>query len=148
MSISIIKSCINKPVEHFIPVLSLDFEFLMSEDEEKENESFQGGLPKSKLDWTLNTWRPCTTTSKRLKQTSNKKVRPREFQERDFVPKKAPSSQPDSKGKWTPNYEGSCAMTFTTMGGDKLARPVNVGAVKKYFVKKKSSISRKSEKAA
>jgi len=37
---SIIKSCINKPVEHFIPVLSLDFEFLMSEDEEKENESF------------------------------------------------------------------------------------------------------------
>ena len=41
MSISIIKSCINKPVEHFIPVLSLDFEFLMSEDEEKENESFQ-----------------------------------------------------------------------------------------------------------
>ena len=40
MFISIIKSCINKPVEHFIPVLSLDFEFLMSEDEEKENESF------------------------------------------------------------------------------------------------------------
>jgi len=40
MFISIIKSCINKPVEHFIPVLSLDFEFLMSEDEEKEYESF------------------------------------------------------------------------------------------------------------
>jgi len=40
MFISIIKSCINKPVEHFIPVLSLDFEFLMFEDEEKKNESF------------------------------------------------------------------------------------------------------------
>jgi len=40
MFISIIKSCINKPVEHFNPVLSLDFEFLMSEDEEKKNESF------------------------------------------------------------------------------------------------------------
>jgi len=40
MFLSIIKSCINKPVEHFIPVLSLDFEFLMSEDEEKKNESF------------------------------------------------------------------------------------------------------------
>jgi len=40
MFISIIKSCINKPVEHCNPVLSLDFEFLMSEDEEKENESF------------------------------------------------------------------------------------------------------------
>jgi len=38
--ISIIKSCINKPIEHFNHVLSLDFEFLMSEDEEKEYESF------------------------------------------------------------------------------------------------------------
>jgi len=40
MFISIIKSCINKPVEHFNPILSLDFEFHMSEDEEKKNESF------------------------------------------------------------------------------------------------------------
>jgi len=40
MFISIIKSCINRPVEYFNPVLSLDFEFLMSEDEEKKNESF------------------------------------------------------------------------------------------------------------
>ena len=40
MFVSIIKSCIYNPVEHFIPVLSLDFEFLTSEDEEKKNESF------------------------------------------------------------------------------------------------------------
>jgi len=40
MFISIIKSCINKPVEHFNLVLSLDFEFLMSKDEEKEIGSF------------------------------------------------------------------------------------------------------------
>jgi len=40
MFISIIKSCINKPIKYFNPVLSLDFEFLMSKDEEKENESF------------------------------------------------------------------------------------------------------------
>ena len=40
MFISIIKSCINKPVEQFNPVPSLDFEFLMSEIEERENESF------------------------------------------------------------------------------------------------------------
>ena len=59
----------------------------------------------------------------RLKQTSNKKVRPREF-------------QPDSKGKWTPIYEGPCAMTLTTMDGDKLTRPMNAGAVRKYSVKK------------
>jgi len=40
MFISIIKSCINKPVERFNLALSLDFEFLMSKNEEKENESF------------------------------------------------------------------------------------------------------------
>jgi len=71
-----------------------------------------------------------------LKQTSNKKVRPREIQEKDFVPKKVLPSQPDPKGKWTPNYEGPCTMTFTTMDGDKLARPVKADAVKKYSVKR------------
>jgi len=81
---------------------------------------------------------------KRLKQTSNKKVRPRKFQEGNSVPKRVLSSQPESKGKWTRNHEGSCAMTLTTMDGDKVTRPMNVGAVKKYFVKKKHSISRKS----
>jgi len=40
MFISIIKSCINKPIEHFNPVLSLEFELLVSEDEEKEDEEF------------------------------------------------------------------------------------------------------------
>ena len=40
MFISTIKSCINKPVEHFNPVLSPNFEFLVSEAEEKEDESF------------------------------------------------------------------------------------------------------------
>ncbi|KEH17372.1 hypothetical protein MTR_0019s0040 [Medicago truncatula] len=88
---------------------------------------------------------PC---QKMLKQTSNKKVRPREIQEKDFVPKKVLPFQSDSRSEWTPNYEGSCAMTFTTMDGDKLALPMNVGAVKKYSVKHKSSISRKPEKAA
>jgi len=83
-----------------------------------------------------------------LKQASNKKVSPHEIQEKDFVPKKVLSSQPDSNDKWTPNHEGSCAMTFTTIDGDKLARPTNVGVVKKYSVKNKSSISRKPKKVA
>jgi hypothetical protein len=82
-----------------------------------------------------------------LKQTSNKKVRPCKFQERDLVLKKKKKSfQPDSRGKWTPNYEDSCAMTFPTMDGDKLACPIEAGAVKKYSVKNKNSISRKPEK--
>jgi len=72
-----------------------------------------------------------------LKQTSNKKVPPHEIQEGDCVPKRVLSFRPDSKGKWTPNYEGSCAMTLTTMDGDKVARLVNGGAVKKSSVKKK-----------
>jgi len=53
-----------------------------------------------------------------MKQDSNKKVRPREF-------------EPDSMGKWMPNYEGLCTMTFVTTDGDKPARHVNTGAVKK-----------------
>ena len=74
-----------------------------------------------------------------LKQASNKKVRPHEIQERDFVPKRVLSFQPYTNGKWTPNYEGSCAMTFTTVDGGKLARPVKADPVKKYFVKKKKA---------
>ena len=38
MFISIIKSCINKPVEHINYMLSPDFELHVSEDEEEENE--------------------------------------------------------------------------------------------------------------
>ncbi|KEH33373.1 hypothetical protein MTR_3g436950 [Medicago truncatula] len=59
---------------------------------------------------------PC---QKRLKQTSNKKVHPRKVQGGDFVPKMVLSFQLDSRGKWTPNYEGSCTMTFTTTDGSK-----------------------------
>jgi hypothetical protein len=73
---------------------------------------------------------------KRLKQTSNKKICPREIQKGDSVLKKVPSFQPDSRGKWTPNYEGPCAMNFVTTNSDKHTHPMNVGAVKKYSVKK------------
>jgi hypothetical protein len=42
--------------------------------------------------------------------------------------------QSDSKGQ-VDDYEGSCAMTLVTTDVDKLARPANADAVKKYFVK-------------
>ena len=71
-----------------------------------------------------------------LNQASNKKVRPHENQEGDFVPRKVLPFQPDSKSKWTPSYEGPCAMTFTTMDGGKLARPMKADTIKKYFVKR------------
>ncbi|XP_058727667.1 uncharacterized protein LOC131599276 [Vicia villosa] len=79
----------------------------------------------------------------RMKQAFNKKVRPREFQEGDLVLKKILSFQPDSRGKWSPNYEGPYvvkrtfsggAMILATMDGDELPHPVNADAVKKYFV--------------
>ena len=95
-----------------------------------------GVLPKSKLDWAQNIWRPCTTTKRGWNKTSNKKVRPHEIQEKDFVPKKVLPFQPNSKGKWMPDYEGPCAMTFTTVDSGKLTRPVKDDTVKKYFVKK------------
>jgi len=71
------------------------------------------------------------------------------FKKTAWCPKRVLPFQPDSKGKRTPGYEGPCAMTFTTVDGGQLARPVKADAVKKYFVKKiKSSINRKSEKTA
>jgi hypothetical protein len=78
-----------------------------------------------------------------MKQAFDRKVRPREFKEGDLVLKKILSFQPDSRGKWTPNYEGPYvvkkafyggAMILVTMDDDELPRPVNADAVKKYFV--------------
>ena len=167
MSKSIIKSCINKPVEHIDLALFSNFEFLVSEAEEDKNEEipdeisrilghlshrsckqksrrlsrrwqsftktgmrcyhslyptwvscfrymFQQGQPPFFPQYT--TWRSCFPLrsksrqqefcqspglielkmyddfvqiyQKKLKQTSNKKVRPCELQEKDFVPKK------------------------------------------------------------
>ncbi|GAU37187.1 hypothetical protein TSUD_30520 [Trifolium subterraneum] len=80
---------------------------------------------------------------RRIKHAFDRKVRPREFREGDLVLKKILSFQPDSRGKWTPNYEGPYvvkrafsggAMTLATMDGDELPRPMNADAVKKYFV--------------
>jgi len=178
LSKSIIKSCINKPFEHINHVISSNFEFLVSEAEEENEETSEnishilGHLSRQsckqtkikkivqKMAFTYKDWHKMIVTlhgyrasihittgaipllpsvynmeaalpvkfevssigvcrspslielkihddlvqlyQKRLKQTSNKKVRPHEIQEGDFVPKKVLSFQPDSKGKWTP----------------------------------------------
>ncbi|KEH40360.1 hypothetical protein MTR_1g027810 [Medicago truncatula] len=76
---------------------------------------------------------------KRMKQAFNKKVHP----VKETLCKNILSFQPDSRGKWTPNYEGPYivkrafsggASTLATMDGDELARLVNTNAVKEYFV--------------
>ncbi|KAI5399503.1 hypothetical protein KIW84_064733 [Lathyrus oleraceus] len=78
----------------------------------------------------------------RMKKAFDKKVKPRVFREGDLVLKKVLSFAPDSRGKWTPNYEGPYvvkrafsggALILTTMDGEDFTRPVNSDAVKKYF---------------
>ena len=72
----------------------------------------------------------------------DKKVKSRVFREGDPVLKKVLSFVPDSRGKWTPNYEGPYivkrafsggALLLTNMDGEDFTRPVNSDAVKKYF---------------
>ncbi|KAI5427356.1 hypothetical protein KIW84_032686 [Lathyrus oleraceus] len=78
----------------------------------------------------------------RMKKAFDKKVKPRVFREGDLVLKKVLSFVPDSRGKWTPNYEGPYvvkrafsggALMLTTMDGEDFTRPVNSDAVKRYF---------------
>ena len=78
-----------------------------------------------------------------MKQAFDKKVCPREFKEGDLMLRKILTFQPDSRGKWAPNYEGPYvvkrafsggAMTLQTMDGEELPRTVNTNVVKKYFV--------------
>ncbi|XP_050877297.1 uncharacterized protein LOC127081051, partial [Lathyrus oleraceus] len=76
---------------------------------------------------------------KRLKRAFDKKVRVREFREGDFVLKKILPIHKDSRGKWTPNYEGPYivkkvlsggALILTTMDGEEFTHLVNADAVK------------------
>ncbi|XP_050875865.1 uncharacterized protein LOC127079525, partial [Lathyrus oleraceus] len=75
-----------------------------------------------------------------LKRAFDKKVRVREFREGDLVLKKILPIHKDSRGKWTPNYEGPYvvkkafsggALILTTMDDEELSHPVNSDAVKK-----------------
>ncbi|KAI5406997.1 hypothetical protein KIW84_053307 [Lathyrus oleraceus] len=74
----------------------------------------------------------------RMKKAFDKKVKPRVFREGDLVLKKVLSFAPDSRGKWTPNYEGPYvvkrafsggALMLTTMDGEDFTRPVNSDAI-------------------
>ena len=78
-----------------------------------------------------------------MKRAFDKKVRPRIFKEGDPVLKKIILPHPDSRGKWTPNYEGPYivkttfsrgGLILTTMDGEELLHSENSDAVKKYYV--------------
>ncbi|KAI5384320.1 hypothetical protein KIW84_071362 [Lathyrus oleraceus] len=96
----------------------------------------------------------------RMKKAFDKKVKPRVFREGDLVLKKVLSFVPDSRGKWTPNYEGPYvvkrafsggALMLTTMDGEDFTRPVNSDAIlllglspKQRFYRQGCSLSRAS----
>ncbi|KAI5429854.1 hypothetical protein KIW84_034440 [Lathyrus oleraceus] len=48
----------------------------------------------------------------RMKKAFDKKVKPRVFREGNLVLKKVLSFAPDSRGKWTPNYEGPISLVL------------------------------------
>jgi len=66
----------------------------------------------------LNAWWPCTTTSKEV-ETNFQQEGPSLWISRDLMLKKTLSFQPDSRGKWMPNYEGPCAITPVITNVDK-----------------------------
>ena len=79
---------------------------------------------------------------KRMKKAFDKKVKPREFREDGLVLRKIMSFNTDSRGKWTPNFEGPYvvkkalfggAWILKTMDGEELPCPMNADGVKKYF---------------
>jgi len=128
------------PVEVEIPSLRVLMEAELSEAEWVQSRYDQLNLIEEKRMTAL-----ChgQLYQKRMKQAFDKKIRPREFKEGDLVLKKIMTFQADSRGKWTPNFEGPYvvkrafsggAMTLQTMDGEKLPRTVNADAVKKYFV--------------
>ena len=127
------------PVEVEIPSLRVLMEAKLSEAEWCQSRYDQLNLIEEKRLTAL-----ChgQLYQQRMKKAFDKKVRPREFREGDLVLKKILSFQPDSRGKWAPNYEGPYvvkkvfsggAMILTNMDGEELPRSMNADAVKKYF---------------
>ncbi|XP_022764236.1 uncharacterized protein LOC111309440 [Durio zibethinus] len=79
---------------------------------------------------------------RRMMRAHDKKTRPRCFREGELVLKRILPIQHDSRGKWTPNWEGPYvvkrafsggALILTEMDGNDLPHPVNSDAVKKYY---------------
>jgi hypothetical protein len=78
----------------------------------------------------------------RTAKAFNKRVRPREIQEGDLVLRKILKINPDSRGKFTPKYEGPYvvkrtfgggAVIITEMDGQELPSPINTDSLKKYY---------------
>ena len=127
------------PVEIEIPSLRVIMETKLTEAEWVQNMFDQLNLIEEKRMTSL-----ChgELYQKRMKKAFDKKVKPREFREGDLVLRKIMSFNIDSRGKWTPNFEGPYivkksfsggALILKTMDGEECPHPMNTDAVKKYF---------------
>ena len=54
---------------------------------------------------------------KRMMRAHDKKIRPRQFQERELVLKRIPQNRQDPRGKWSPNWEGPYMVKKAFSGG-------------------------------
>ena len=77
-----------------------------------------------------------------MKNSFDKKVHPRKFNEGDLVLKKVSQALKDNMGKWALNYEGPFivkksfsggALVLTNMDDEELPSPVNSDIVKRYY---------------
>ena len=127
------------PIEVEIPSLRVIMETKLSEAEWIQNRFDQLNLIEEKRMAALYHGQ---LYQKRMKKAFDKKVKPREFREGGLVLRKIMSFNADSRGKWTPNFEGPYvvkkafsggALILETMDGEEFSRPMNVDAVKKYF---------------
>ncbi|RDY00961.1 hypothetical protein CR513_15811, partial [Mucuna pruriens] len=78
----------------------------------------------------------------RIKNTFDRRVRPRVFNEGDLVLKKRLPNVKDPLGKWAPNYEGPYvvkqafsggALVLADLEGQELMHLVNTDAVKMFY---------------
>ena len=127
------------PIEVEIPSLRVIMEAKLTEAEWVQNRFDQLNLIEEKRMTAL-----ChgQLYQKIMKKAFDKKVKPREFREGDLVLRKIMSFNTDSRGKWTPNFEGlyvvkkaffGGALILETMDGEEFPRPMNADAVKKHF---------------
>ncbi|RDX98908.1 hypothetical protein CR513_18123, partial [Mucuna pruriens] len=77
-----------------------------------------------------------------IKNTFDRRVRPRAFKEGDLVLKKRLPNAKDQQGKWAPNYKGPYivkhtfsrgALVLADSEGQELKHPVNADAVKLFY---------------
>ena len=110
------------PVEVEIPSLHVIMETKLSEAEWVQNRFDHLNLIEEKR---MMTFCHGQLYQKMMKKAFDKKVKPREFREGDLVLRKIMSFNTDSRGKWTPNFEGPYVVKKAFSGGALILETMN-----------------------